>query len=188
VIYCPISKEFQPKQKLFNCSCPRILQVGTTENKNLSRVAQALRGLSCRLSIVGPLSAVQKKALEENKIVYENHVGLSREALVYQYQEADIVMFASLYEGFGLPIIEANAIGRPVITSNLHSMPEVGANAACYVNPYNIGEIRSALNRLIDDSNYRQEIVNNGFQNVERFRLAFIAGQYADLYRRLADA
>jgi glycosyltransferase involved in cell wall biosynthesis len=186
VIHCNVSDEFTAWPKDFNSHAPRILQVGTTQNKNLLRVAEALHGLSCRLVIVGLLSEEQVKALIRHGIDYENHVGLSREALLARYHEADLVMFASLYEGFGLPIIEANAVGRPVITSRLYSMPEVGGDAACYVDPYYSSDIRAAVVRIIGDADYRRRLIENGYRNVERFRPGVIAGQYADLYRKVA--
>ena len=186
VIHCPVSDEFTASAKPFDSQCPRILQVGTTENKNIPRVAEALQGLPCRLSIIGPLSDAQKAVLERFAIDYENHVGLSREALVEQYRKADLLMFASLYEGFGLPIVEANAVGRPVITSRLYSMPEVGGDSACYVDPYAVGEIRAAVERLTGDATYRQALTERGYRNVARFRRAVIAGHYAALYRMLA--
>lgn len=183
VIHCNVSDEFAAREKTFDGRCPRILQVGTTQNKNLPRVAEALKGLPCRLVIVGPLSAEQVNALEHHAIAYENHVGLSREALLAQYHQADLVMFASLYEGFGLPIVEANAVGRPVITSRLYSMPEVGGDAACYVDPYDVNAIRAAVEKIIHDADYRQQLIENGYRNVERFRLPAVAARYAALYR-----
>jgi glycosyltransferase involved in cell wall biosynthesis len=185
VIHNNVSDEFAAQEKKFNHHCPRILQVGTTQNKNLPRVAEALHGLPCRLVIIGPLSQEQVNALERYGIDYENHVGLSREALLAQYRQADLVMFASLYEGFGLPIVEANAVGRPVITSRLYSMPEVGGDAACYVDPYEVTTIRTAVEKIIHDADYRQQLIENGYRNVERFRLSAVAAQYAALYRRL---
>jgi glycosyltransferase involved in cell wall biosynthesis len=186
VVHCPVSNEFTASEKPFDDHCPRILQVGTTENKNIPRVAEALQGLPCRLAIIGPLSDEQQRVLARYAIDYVSHVGLSREALLEQYRKADLVMFASLYEGFGLPIVEANTVGRPVITSRLYSMPEVGGDAACYVDPYDVAAIRSAVERLIQDAAYRQGLVERGYKNVERFRLAGIAVQYAELYRKLA--
>lgn len=188
VIHCPVSDEFTASAKPFDSHCPRLLQVGTTENKNIPRVAEALQGLSCRLAIIGPLSEAQKMVLTRYGINYENHVGLSREALVDQYRQADLVMFASLYEGFGLPIVEANAVGRPVITSRLYSMPEVGGEAACYVDPYDVADIRGAIERLMRDAAYRQGLIERGYENVERFRLAAIAREYSIIYRRLGRA
>lgn len=187
VIHNNVSDEFTAKEKAFCERCPRILQVGTTQNKNIPRVAEALHGLACQLVIIGPLSKEQCNILEQHAIDYENHVSLSRDAILTQYQQADLVIFTSLYEGFGLPIIEANAVGRPVVTSNLYSMPEVGGNAACYVDPYNVSAIRVAVEKIIYDADYRQQLVENGYRNVERFRLSVVAAQYAKLYRKLEE-
>ncbi|MCB1815374.1 MAG: glycosyltransferase, partial [Candidatus Competibacteraceae bacterium] len=137
------------------------------------------------LVIIGKLSNQQRIALQKYDINFENHVGISRNEMVSQYQQADILIFVSLYEGFGLPILEANAVGRPVITSNLYSMPEVGGDAACYVNPYKVTDIRSAIEKIINDVSYRNKLIDNGFRNVKRFRSDAIANQYAALYRAL---
>jgi glycosyltransferase involved in cell wall biosynthesis len=188
VIYNPVSPEFQPSPKSFNSHYPRILQVGTSVNKNIERVAQALEGLPCCLSIIGPLSASQLLALRNHNIDYENHVSLSRQDILEQYRQADLLMFASLYEGFGMPIAEANAIGRPVITSKLFSMPEVGGNAALYVDPYDYRSIRSAVHELLQSPQLCSELVENGFANAKRFNHAVIASAYAKIYCDLARA
>ena len=112
MIYCNVSEEFKPVDLPFNVSRPRLLQVGTGANKNLERLAAALVGLDCDLVIIGRLSALQIYALKHHRVSYENFVGLSREALVQQYLRCDMVVFVSTYEGFGLPIVEANAVGR----------------------------------------------------------------------------
>ena len=94
-------------------------------------------------------------------------------------------MFASLYEGFGLPILEGQAVGRPVITSNLYSMPEVGGDGACYVDPCNVSAIRSALNSIIDCADFRERLITSGLKNVENYRLSNVASQYAELYGKV---
>lgn len=188
VIYNNVSAEFSPCLYRFNLDCPRILQIGATPNKNIERVAAALKGFHCRLVVIGKLLETQQAALQKHDIDCENHIGISREQLLLQYQQADLVMFASLYEGFGLPIVEANAVGRPVITSRLYSMPEVAGDAACYVDPYDADSIRAGVERICQDANYRQQLIDQGFRNVERFRTAVIAEQYAQLYRRIHTA
>jgi len=185
VVPCCVSLEFQSFPKSFNSDCPQILQIGTKKNKNLERVATALSELPCRLIIIGKLSLEQVDVLQQNNIAYENYVGISRHAILEQYKNADLVMFASLYEGFGLPILEANAVGRPIITSRLYSMPEVGGDAACYVDPYNTGEIRNAVERISNDVEYRQQLIKNGFLNVVPYHPEAVAAQYVRLYKEI---
>jgi glycosyltransferase involved in cell wall biosynthesis len=98
-----------------------------------------------------------------------------------------MVLFASTYEGFGMPIVEANTVGRPVITSNLLSMPEVAGDAALIVNPYNVDEIRNGIIKIIEDDEYRNQLINNGFRNAERFSLRNISEEYLKLYNKMFD-
>ena len=186
VIHNNVSGEFRPAPRAFNAACPRILQVGTAWNKNLDRVVEALACISCRLVIIGPLSEEQLYMLRRYDTDYENHVGLSRAALVAQYEAADMLLFVSIYEGFGLPIVEAQAVGRPVVTSNLLSMLEVAGDAACLVDPFDVADIRAGVQRIIDDAFYRDGLVATGLENVQRFSTAHVAAQYAALYREIA--
>lgn len=188
VVHCTVSPEFVASPYVFNEDCPTILQIGANSHKNLEGVAAALAGMTCRLVVVGRLSAQQLSLLHEHRIDFENRVDVPVHELAVLYRQADLVVFASLFEGFGLPIVEANAVGRPVITSPLASMPEVGADAACYVDPYDVGSIRAGIERVCRDEEYRLQLVRNGYRNVERFRPAVIAEQFADLYRRVHAA
>lgn len=185
VIHCPVSESFTAKSKAFNEVCPRILQIGTTQNKNIERLSQALKDMNCQFVIIGNLSSSQRFTLDLNSINYENYVDLSETELLEQYYQADLLALVSTYEGFGLPIVEANAVGCPVITSNLYSMPEVAGNAACIVDPYDLADIRSGIERIILDTEYRNRLVEAGFRNIERFRPVYIAAQYAELYKNL---
>ena len=96
-----------------------------------------------------------------------------------------MLVFVSTYEGFGLPILEAEATGRPVLTSNIMAMPEVAGDGACLVDPYNITAIRKGTLKVINDSSYRKELVQHGFENVKRFRPEKIAAQYVELYKQI---
>ena len=186
VIYDCIPDWFVANIREFNTSCPIVLQVGTALNKNVERVALALKNIRCSWVIIGHLTEAQHSLIKSRGIHYTNLFGLSNDALLEQYRLADILVFASTSEGFGLPIIEANAVGRPVVTSSISSMPEVAGDAACLVDPYDVESIRAGIIRVIDDPDYRQHLVNAGFRNAERFRPATIAEQYATLYRKIA--
>lgn len=187
VIYCNVSKEFESTPLCFNEKRPRILHVGTAENKNLVRHAAALEGVSCKLIVVGVLNDEQRYALEKHGICYENYTDLSRLELVSHYQDCDLVLFASTYEGFGLPIVEAQSVGRPVITSRLWSMPEVAGKGACLVDPFDPLSIREGVRRIISDSAYRDDLIQSGFENIQRFQIEEIAAQYAALYREVYE-
>lgn len=186
VIHNPVSEEFTPVERMFNAECPRILQVGTKPNKNIPRVAEALAGIVCKLVIIGPLTSDLKDVLKSYDITFENHTGLTREELVEQYVKSDMLMFASIYEGFGLPVIEANAVGRPVLTSNLSPMTEVAKGTACLVDPLDASSIRAGVVQIINDSTYRESLVSAGYKNALRFRLSTVADNYAEVYRQVA--
>jgi len=186
VIYCTISDIFKPFPKIFNAIKPIILQVGVTKNKNIPRLAAALKGIHCNLRIVGKLSKEQMLALNSYDVNFSVIANISDVELSKEYQRCDMVVFVSTYEGFGLPIIEANAVGRPVVTSNILSMPEVARDAACLVNPFDVESIRAGVLRVIQDAAYREQLVQNGFNNVERFRPHAIADQYVELYKKLS--
>jgi len=182
----PVLDDFVPWPKEFHARTPVILQVGTAEhNKNICRVAESLRGIPCRLDIIGRLTARQRQELERNSISYTERWDLADQQVVEKYRECDMVVFASTYEGFGMPIVEANATGRPVVTSNLGPMPTVAGPAACLVDPFDCSSIREGILRVINDADYRNHLVAQGFENVKRFRTATIAAQYAALYREV---
>lgn len=186
VIHNFISERYQYAPKPFNKEKPVLLHIGTKHNKNLPRLITALQGIPCVLDIVGTLSADQKKRLEESRIDYRNEANISNEAMVGKYQSCDLLTFVSTHEGFGLPIIEANATGRAVLTSKLSSMPEIAADAALLVDPYKTEEIRAGILRLIEDDLFRQELIEKGLKNVARFRLEKIAKDYYDIYASIA--
>lgn len=179
----PVDYRFNPNS--FNGARPRILQIGTKFYKNIDRLIEAVKGLSCKLVLVGMLSPETAEKLREYEVDYENLFNLSHDEVHEQYILCDMVTFASIGEGFGLPIIEANAVGRPVVTSNVSSMPEVAGDAACLVDPLSVESIRRGIERVIRDREYRETLVRNGLENIKRFSPERIAGMYLEVYEEL---
>lgn len=185
VIYVAISPDYKYVPQKFNSAKPVILQVGTTINKNIERLIEAIKEIPCQLNIIGVLSNELIAKLQQYHINYFNFTNLSQEEMVQQYIDCDIVSFVSTYEGFGMPIVEANATGRAVITSNVFSMPEVAGNAAHIVDPYNVSAIKEGILKIINDNNYRESLIKNGLENCKRFESQKIADAYATLYERI---
>jgi glycosyltransferase involved in cell wall biosynthesis len=186
VIYDCIPGEIPWSPQPFNADCPVILHIGTKPNKNLERLIKAIKGISCKLVIIGKLEPKQINLLKDSLIKYENYVNLSYNQVIEQFKYADMLSFISTYEGFGLPILEAQSIGRPVITGNISSMPEVAGNGALFADPYNIASIRKGILNLINNETLREDLIQKGQNNILRFQPKNIAEQYAELYRSIA--
>lgn len=187
VIYNPVAAWYQSPVLAGHGRLLRILQVGAAENKNLLNLIIALRGLSCRLRIIASVDASLKATLQAAGIDYSERQGLSEVDMVEEYRQADVVVFCSTYEGFGMPIIEGQAMGRCVVTSDLPPMTEVGGGACLYANPYDPASIRAAIERAAEDTAETQELRRRGIQNAQRFAATSIAGQYRALYRGLDE-
>ena len=185
IIYVPISPLFKACKKQFNKQEPVILQVGTKLNKNVVRLVQALRGIKCKLEIVGKVDDVLLRELRINNVKFDSYINLTDGEIVEKYGQADIIAFVSTYEGFGMPIVEGNAVGRVVVTSNIVSMPEVAGNAAHLVNPFDVKSIHAGIIKVIEDDHYREKLIANGFINRKRFESSTIANQYYEVYKSL---
>jgi glycosyltransferase involved in cell wall biosynthesis len=186
VIHNPVNPQISYIKKNFNSNCPVILHIGTKENKNLPRTITALTGTVCKFIIIGRLNAEQQNLLSLSKLNYENYFDLDYTEIVKCYNQCDIVSFPSIYEGFGVPVLEGNAAGRPVVAGDIPAIREVAGNAACLVNPYDVISIRNGFQKVITDASYRETLVSNGFENVKRFSPEKIANQYQELYKEVA--
>jgi glycosyltransferase involved in cell wall biosynthesis len=180
-----VSDDFQYKAKKFNEKNPRILHLGTKSNKNLLQLIWALKSIPCQLVIIGKISEHQESALEDNGIDFENYHNLSFREIVRQYELCDMVSFVTLYEGFGVPVLEAQAVGRPLLTSNRSPMKENAGKGALLANPESTADIRAKIQRIIQTEELRKTLINQGLENVKRFRVEAVAKKYYELYREV---
>lgn len=185
VIPIPLDPEFEYVPKAFNQEKPLVLQIGTTENKNLANLSEALKGLTCKLVIVGFLNSAQKTLLVSNGIEFEQLTAPTNQEIIELYIASDLVTLVSTFEGFGMPIIEAQAVGRPVLTSDLEPMRSVAGAGAYLVDPHSVQSIRQGFNRIVQDATYREGLVSAGRLNTSRFSAQSIAMSYRDLYLEL---
>ena len=150
------------------------LFVGTVQpRKNLARLIKAMVEISGNLVIAGSkgwdadaIYALPKKLGIEKRIKFLGYV--PDQDLPGLYSEAEAFVFPSLFEGFGLPILEAQASGCPVLTSNLSSMSEVAGKGAVYVNPYSVESIIEGMKSLQSTAN-RLQLIKKGLENVKKF-------------------
>lgn len=180
----PVSPIFRHKAKAFNVACPIILHIGTKPNKNLNNTILALRDFPCHLRIIGTLDSNIKALLDIYKISYSQAVNLTNEEVVREYENCDIVNFPSLDEGFGMPIIEGQAVGRVVVTSDLPPMNEIVGSSAVLVNPTNVRSILEGYKKAIAQ---HENIIYSGLENVKQYSVAKIAKEYYNVYKEVAQ-
>ena len=155
-----------------------VLAAGTLEpRKNLVRLIEAHgrlpEGLAAAypLLVVGPTGWDQEEiaaaADREGSVLLAGFV--SEEELAALYAGCTVFCYPSLYEGFGLPVLEAMQAGAPTITSNVSSLPEVGGDAVAYVEPRDVDSIRSALERLLTAPEERNELAERGRARARAF-------------------
>jgi glycosyltransferase involved in cell wall biosynthesis len=167
---------------------PRLLQLGTAPNKNIERLAAALAGLSVDLLVVGPLSAPQRAAIAAAGVACEQHDALSEAALADAYARSDLVTVVSTLEGFGMPVVEAQRLRRPVIAARASALPETAGDGAAFADPFDVASIRDAVRRCCDDAVFRHALVEAGLRNAARFSAHAAAMAYVALYREVANA
>ncbi len=116
-----------------------------------------------------------------DEIIFTDFV--SEEDLVLLYNCADVFLYPSLYEGFGIPLLEAMSCGVPVITSNTTSIPEVVGDTALLINPRDGEELKKALLSLLNDEKLRKDLINRGFEQVKKFSWRKMAEKTLEVYR-----
>lgn len=175
---------------------PYIFSVGTVQpRKNYARLIAALARLGTayadyHLVIAGGRGWLDEpiyRAVREHGLEGRVHfIGFVRDDdLPALYSDAVCLAYPSLYEGIGLPVLEAMACGTPVVTSAISSMPEVAGDAAILVDPYDIDAIADGLCRLLDDSTLRAELVTRGLRQAARFTWERAAAQLLAVYQQM---
>lgn len=187
----------------FRLAHPFVLFVGTLEpRKNLPRLVRAfdrlvedpeLRRKYPKLDLV-MAGAMGIHARSLFKIIRGlrhpfriKHVGyVSQEEKFALYQSAEAFAFPSLWEGFGLPVLEAMAFGTPVLSSNISALPEVMGDSGLLVNPEHEDEIRQGLRRLLLDPSVREKMVKTSAAQIKKFDWEQTARQTFEIYQRVA--
>lgn len=157
-----------------------ILFVGNTNpRKNLDRMIKAFDLMKsrtdtpCRLVIAGgqgwkfDRDRVLEGIEHRDDVLFTGFV--PDEDMPALYSASALLAFVTLYEGFGIPVLEAQQCGVPVLTSNTSSLPEVGGDGALYVDPYDIEDICKGMQRILEDEELAQQLVMNGYENAKRF-------------------
>ncbi len=186
VIYPGISAQF--KEKVVRSKEGYILSVGTLEpRKNIKRLIDAYlqTNLKEKLVLVGNLGWKNDELLtiikkNADRIITTGYV--PDEDLPYIYGQAICFIYPSLYEGFGIPVLEAMSCGVPVITSKISSLPEAGGDAVYYIDPLNVTDIKNALLKVVKSKKIREDMTRKGFKQVKKFSWVNSAKKLNSLY------
>lgn len=152
-----------------------LLSVGSVVYKNTISILKAVNELKDKYDIylykIGAFSKSEENFISKNDLksrIYQKRF-VSNKELVEIYNMCDILVFPSLYEGFGIPPLEAMKCGCPVISSNAASLPEVVGDAALLINPYSINELKRAIVNIIEDADLKRDCIKKGLINAKKF-------------------
>jgi glycosyltransferase involved in cell wall biosynthesis len=184
-------------KKKFGIDGNYILFVGTLQpRKNIAKLIEAfakIKDKKIKLVVVGKkgwlweeiMQAPEKYGVKE-RVKFLDFVG--DEDLPGLYKNASCFVLPSLYEGFGLPVLEAMKYGCPVLTSNVSSLPEVGGDACLYFDPKSTDEIAQKIDQVISDEKLRQEMIEKGYNQVKKFSWEKTAKETLNVLEKLAKS
>lgn len=198
VIYGGVDERFKPVSKRdalkvsekYKIKGPYILTVSTHSfHKNISRIFQAFKKYT-NLNLVVVCKLIKSEEDDWNDQIKElgitDRVILTNfvpdEDLPYLYSGAELFLFPSLYEGLGLPVLEAFASGSAVIASDIPSLREIGGDAPFYVNPEKVDEIEDAISKIMEDSKLKSQLIKRGFSRVKKFSWKKASEQMLKIY------
>lgn len=192
VAYGAADEAFQPDSSIRPSADPFALAVSSLDpRKNFSSLISAFQGVNgCRLYIVGTYNRVFMAGnVCSQQLTSVKFLGrVTDEELIRLYNQASCFVFPSVYEGFGLPLIEAMHCGCPVLVSDIPVLREVCGDAAVYFNPHDIGSIRNAINQFLDKhTECRTAMQAKGFENVKRFSWELTANVIVGICNTLSD-
>ena len=204
IIYCGVDynifADIESKNSQINVPKQYILYVGNIKpHKNLITLLKAYEELSeaikanYKLVILGKKDGFITPDLEIFQFIEENNLMkdifftgyIADEMVPSLYQKASLFVFPSLYEGFGLPILEAMASGVPVLSSNATSLPEVGGDAVVYFNPMDYTELAHQIHTFLTDANLRETYVVKGKQQAKIFSWKPAGQQHIEVIKKL---
>lgn len=197
VVYQGCAKEFKKsfseEEKIavsnkFNLPKEFLLNVGTIEKrKNLLTIVKSIKDIDTKLVVIGKKTKyydeVEKYIKEnnlENKVIFLSNVSLKELAIIYQL--ANIFIYPSIFEGFGIPIIEALFSKTPVITSKFGVFPEAGGKSSIYIDPNNSEELKEEIIKLLNNEQLRNSIANEGYVFAQNFSDENIAKNIMNVY------
>jgi len=180
---------------------PYILYVGSERpRKNLGRLFTAFAKLKKEfpeLKLVKAGMTGRSEKYRRDTMRKLDSLGISRDVifvdhipeidLAHYYSSAALLAYPSLYEGFGLPSLEAMACGCPVVTSNTSSLPEVVGEAGIMVNPYDIDSLAQAMRQVLTDSELRNDMVRKGLEQAKRFSWERVAMETMEVYKKVDE-
>ncbi|MBR3071706.1 glycosyltransferase family 1 protein [Fibrobacter sp.] len=179
VVHNAVNDSFHPQSNEKLTKENYLLAVSSVkESKNFEMIVKAFEGVSkemgnLKLFIVGDLKSGSFSSINLDTLTSNPKIKLlgrvSDAELVELYSNAIAFLFPSLYEGFGIPVLEAQACHCPVIASNAASMPEVLANSADLVHPHNIDDWIQAIYNLVKNTEHRNQLIESGIRNISRF-------------------
>lgn len=202
VIHHGVSDTFQPRDKevcreelRLPLNRPIILHIGTEEaRKNTETILRAIHTLrkqdpAVLLVRIGGQSSrsrklIEKLGLEKNTLYIQNQSELS---IAHFYNAADVFVFPSTYEGFGLPVLEAMKSGCPVIASNATSIPEITGDAAVLLNPRDVNGFTKSIETILDDASLQIQMSKKGIERAHQFNWRKTALKTLDVYWKILN-
>ena len=180
VVYEALSRNLKNQMKKRLIKEKYVLSIGTAPRKNIERIAKAFESVKDRLGISKYIVCGQ---IPDNKVPGVIYLGYVEDKVLGDlYRNAECLVYASLYEGFGLPILDAYSVQTPVVTSSISSMPEVAGDAAILVDPQSVSSISEGILESIRSKNV---LVKKAVKQLEKFSWSRTADQTYKIYKQI---